>query len=72
MHSLNYGKSCQKSGLHICVIFKITVKINNHPLGENSPNLVTLAGPMLKLFRAVLAKKLAKSNVMIIYNIAST
>jgi hypothetical protein len=24
------------------VIFKMPVKVNNHPMGENSPNLVTL------------------------------
>jgi hypothetical protein len=31
----------QKCGLGTSAIFK---KVNNHPLGENSPNLVTLVG----------------------------
>jgi hypothetical protein len=30
------------------VILKILVKVNNHPMGENSPNLVTLVGNTLK------------------------
>jgi hypothetical protein len=29
------------------VIFKKMLKVNNRPLGENSPNLVTLASALL-------------------------
>jgi hypothetical protein len=31
-------------------IFKKQPKVNIHPLGENSPNLVTLLGRALKIF----------------------
>jgi hypothetical protein len=42
-HNLNHGKSSQKCGLHRG--FKKNLpKVNNRPLGENSPNLVTLPG----------------------------
>jgi hypothetical protein len=32
----------KKLGLHTCVIFKKLLKENNRPVGEHSPNLVTL------------------------------
>jgi hypothetical protein len=35
-----------QQNLYTCVIFKKLPKENNHPIGENAPNLVTLvAGP---------------------------
>jgi hypothetical protein len=32
------------------VIFKKLLKVNNHPIGENSPNLVTLLAKELAIF----------------------
>jgi hypothetical protein len=41
MHIFNHKKIGQKMWA-IFLIFKNLPKVNNHPLGENSPNLVTL------------------------------
>jgi hypothetical protein len=41
MHTLDCGKSSQKCGL-LLQFSKTMPKVNNRPLGENSPNLVTL------------------------------
>jgi hypothetical protein len=43
MHNLYHGKSSPKMWV-TSVIFKKLPKVNNYPLGENSPNLVTLPG----------------------------
>jgi hypothetical protein len=44
MYNFYHGKSSLKLRA-ISVIFKKLPKVNNHPMGENSPNLVTLLGP---------------------------
>jgi hypothetical protein len=38
MHNLNCGKEAPKP----VILKKNMLKVNNHPMGENSPNLVTL------------------------------
>jgi hypothetical protein len=40
-HNLNRGKNSHKMWT-TCIIFRNLPRDNNHPLGENSPNLVTL------------------------------
>jgi hypothetical protein len=42
MHALIMEKEAQKCGL-LLLIFEKQPKVNNNPLGENSPNLVTLS-----------------------------
>jgi hypothetical protein len=42
MHYFIVEKVAQLVGLLIYVFFKIPPKVNSHPIGENSPNLVTL------------------------------
>jgi hypothetical protein len=36
------GKVVSKCGLHISESFNTLLKVNNHPLGESSPDLVAL------------------------------
>jgi hypothetical protein len=42
MHKLNHEKSSPKFWATTSVIFKKLPTVNNHPMGENSPNLFTL------------------------------
>jgi hypothetical protein len=51
MHNFNYGQKQSKK----CGIF---MNINNHPLGENSPNLVTLVSSKGKMSQYVKAEAL--------------
>jgi hypothetical protein len=47
IHSLNRGKSGPDMWA-ASVIFKLLAKVNNHPMGKNSPNLVTLVRWVVK------------------------
>jgi hypothetical protein len=46
MHSLTllWKKAAKQCGLGTSAILKILSRVNNHTLGKNSPNLVTLIG----------------------------
>jgi hypothetical protein len=50
MHKLKRGIKLPQNVVFFCY-FKVTAQSKNHPLGENSPNLVTLDLGM-KLFKA--------------------
>jgi hypothetical protein len=49
MHSLNHGKSSPKSMGSFCIFPKLP-KVNNHPMDENSPSLVTLSAQQRTMF----------------------
>jgi hypothetical protein len=42
MHNIGSGEKKPKNVGYFCNFQKTILKVNNHPLGESSPNLVTL------------------------------
>jgi hypothetical protein len=43
VHNFYRGKTLPQYLCYFCNLQKYMLKVNNHPFGENSPNLVTLA-----------------------------